>query len=105
MSDINCDKAIKILSGYTNSYFGDKLHGGEIGVENIIKLLKDYDELRKRHKLLLETADDIYCALKEKEKIIEQYHEADGFLAVHGWKWEDADGRSGSMGNDSKKQK
>lgn len=25
--------------------------------------------------------------LKEQQKIIEQYHKADGFLAVHGWKW------------------
>ena len=26
--------------------------------------------------------------LKEQKKIIEQYHKADGFLVVHGWKWE-----------------
>ena len=26
--------------------------------------------------------------LKEQQKIIEQYHKADGFLDVHGWKWD-----------------
>ena len=25
--------------------------------------------------------------LKEQQKVIEEYHKADGFLAVHGWKW------------------
>ena len=27
--------------------------------------------------------------LKEQESIIDQYRRADGFLAAHGWKWED----------------
>lgn len=25
--------------------------------------------------------------LKEQQNVIEQYHRADGFLNVHGWKW------------------
>ena len=25
--------------------------------------------------------------LKEQQKVIEQYHKADGFLDAHGWKW------------------
>ena len=29
----------------------------------------------------------ILKALEEQQKVIEQYHRADGFLAVHGWKW------------------
>ena len=26
--------------------------------------------------------------IKEQERIIKQYQKADGFLFVHGWKWE-----------------
>ena len=33
-------------------------------------------------------AKDAIALLKEQEAIIKQYHRADGFLAVHGWKWE-----------------
>lgn len=33
------EKAIKILSSYKNSYFGDALHGGVISVSEIIDLL------------------------------------------------------------------
>lgn len=33
------EKAIKILSSYKNSYFGDALHGGVISVSEIIELL------------------------------------------------------------------
>ena len=32
---------------------------------------------------------DVLELLKEQEAIIERYHRADGFLATHGWKWED----------------
>lgn len=32
---------------------------------------------------------DALALLKEQEAIIEQYRRADGFLAAHGWKWED----------------
>ena len=60
-----------------------------------LELLKDYKELKERHKQLLEAANNLDLALQEKEKIIDKYHRADGFLAVHGWKWEDADGGSG----------
>lgn len=35
-------------------------------------------------------AKDALELLKEQEKIIEQYHKADAFLEVHGWKWEGA---------------
>ena len=31
---------------------------------------------------------DTLILLKEQEAIIEQYHKADGFLDIHGWKWE-----------------
>lgn len=27
--------------------------------------------------------------LKEQQEIIDQYHKADAFLAVHGWKWDE----------------
>ena len=33
-------------------------------------------------------AADALELLKWQEAIIEQYRRADGFLAVHGWKWE-----------------
>ena len=32
--------------------------------------------------------DSAIECLKEQEAVIEQYHKADGFLAIHGWKWE-----------------
>ena len=32
---------------------------------------------------------DALKLLKGQEAIIEQYHKADGFLAAHGWKWEE----------------
>ena len=38
-------KAIEILSSYTNSYFGDSLHGGEIGVADIIEILKKQEKV------------------------------------------------------------
>ena len=31
---------------------------------------------------------DALALLKEQEEIIKQYHKADTFLDVHGWKWE-----------------
>ena len=30
---------------------------------------------------------DALALLKEQQEIIEQYHRADTFLDVHGWKW------------------
>ena len=35
-----------------------------------------------------EWTEDAIALLKEQEAVIEQYHKADGFLYVHGWKWE-----------------
>ena len=32
--------------------------------------------------------NDALTVLKEQQKIIEQYHRADGFLDVPGWKWD-----------------
>ena len=39
------EKAIKILSSYKNSYFGDALHGGMISVSEIIELLSAQTEI------------------------------------------------------------
>lgn len=36
----------------------------------------------------LNSVTDALTLLKEQEAIIEQYHKADGFLDIHGWKWE-----------------
>ena len=32
---------------------------------------------------------DAITLLKEQNRIIEKYHEADGFLFAHGWRWTD----------------
>lgn len=29
--------------------------------------------------------------LKEQQKIIDRYHQADTFLEAHGWKWKDSE--------------
>ena len=34
-----------------------------------------------------ELVRDALELLKEQRNVIEQYHRADGFLNVHGWKW------------------
>lgn len=31
--------------------------------------------------------NDAIAALKKQESVITQYHKADAFLAIHGWKW------------------
>lgn len=41
----------------------------------------------KSAKCLFLLHSDALELLKEQQKIIEQYHKADGFLAIHGWKW------------------
>lgn len=38
--------------------------------------------------LCTQLAREALALLKEQDAIIEQYRKADGFLAVHGWKWE-----------------
>ena len=37
----------------------------------------------------IQTINDALELLKADQSIIEKYHKADGFLAVHGWKWEE----------------
>jgi hypothetical protein len=60
-------------------------------LEVAIALLKEQRE--QIDKLLEESASNAEMAegmkelLKEQQEIIEQYHKADGFLDVHGWKW------------------
>ena len=39
-------------------------------------------------KCMTELREDAIGLLKEQEAVIEQYHKADGFLAIHGWKWD-----------------
>lgn len=34
---------------------------------------------------------DAIALIKEQTAIIEQYRRTDGFLAAHGWKWEDGE--------------
>ena len=37
----------------------------------------------------IDVMKDILAMLKEQEDIINQYHKADTFLEMHGWKWND----------------
>lgn len=43
---VTVEKAIEILSSFTNNYFGDKLHGGQVGVVDIIDLLKEQEPIK-----------------------------------------------------------
>ena len=36
---------------------------------------------------IAEWSADALAMLKEQQKIIDNYHKADSFLDVHGWKW------------------
>ena len=38
-------------------------------------------------KSLYPLLEDALVLLKEQEKIINEYHKADAFLAAHGWEW------------------
>ena len=68
-----------------------------MSVEESINLLKyglTFCEITKT-KLVYITQDEareMLDVLEKQERIIEQYKKADTFLAVHGWKWEEADG-------------
>ena len=46
-------------------------------------------EYGETHCLRKELMPDAIALLREQEAIIEQYHKADGFLAVHGWKFDE----------------
>ena len=59
-------------------------------LDKVIKQLEVLIEDTKYSDIVDLTPDEaktILKLLKEQKKIIEQYHKADGFLAVHGWKW------------------
>lgn len=67
--------------------------GLETGKDIAISLLEEQEEMMKHHNdITLEYQKEVFrlqAKLKEQEAIIEQYRKADGFLATHGWKWED----------------
>ena len=46
-----------------------------------------YDKICYHDKACSLMLRDALELLKEQQKVIEEYHKADGFLAVHGWKW------------------
>ena len=65
---------------------------GEIGLtEDECGDCPYYAEGYKTGLCWVEMNRDALAMLKEQETIIEQYSRADGFLAAHGWKWEDGD--------------
>lgn len=45
---------------------------------------KEYNDGYCQIKMNIDALD----LIKEQQRIIEQYHKADGFLDAHGWKWE-----------------
>lgn len=53
--------------------------------ERLERLAMVLDEIMPNCALLVRDALEV---LKEQEAIIKQYHKADVFLEVHGWKWE-----------------
>ena len=56
------EKAIKILSLYKNSYFGDAIHGGVISVSEIIELLSAHPEQEKGEWIPSENEMFVHCS-------------------------------------------
>lgn len=53
---------------------------------------RDINFFNEKHmKDLMEWTDDAIALIKQQENIIKQYRRADGFLAAHGWKWENGE--------------
>ena len=75
----NINRIVEVFDGLRN--FADNDIHPIVSPEN----WHVYSELRD----LIDKAEaSIIILLKDQEAIIEQYRRADGFLAVHGWKWE-----------------
>lgn len=51
-------------------------------------------------KTSVKSAEQILELLKEQKAIIDQYHQADTFLAVHGWQWKRTTTDSGTSQKD-----
>ena len=47
------------------------------------------EDLNEEDKITYNACIGAITLLKEQDAIIKQYHKADAFLAMHGWKWED----------------
>ena len=45
------------------------------------------EDLNEDNKITYDACVGAIALLKEQERIIKQYHKADTFLEVHGWKW------------------
>jgi len=75
----NIEKVIKGL--YACTTFGE--NGATDGDCNICPYNKGY----KTGECWIQMNRDALELLKEQQNVIEQYHKADSFLDVHGWKW------------------
>ena len=53
--------------------------------ERLERLAMVLDEIMPNCASLVRDALEL---LKEQQKVIEQYHKADGFLDAHGWQWD-----------------
>lgn len=47
---------------------------------------------------------DVIDLLKEQQAIIDQYHQADTFLAVHGWQWKETTTESSTNPKDGEQE-
>lgn len=45
------------------------------------------ENLNEDNKITYDACVGAIALLKEQERIIKQYHKADTFLEIHGWKW------------------
>lgn len=61
---------------------------GEDGVTDGDCKICPYDKGYATGECWVQMNRDALAILKEQDAIIEQYHKADVFLEVHGWKWE-----------------
>jgi hypothetical protein len=65
----------------------DETYNGLLDVATMLceGLLSGNNEIKRAAANIVVNAADM---MKEQKKLIDKYHMADGFLDVHGWKWE-----------------
>lgn len=58
-------------------------------IENGMNAIEQKEQITTLNKMLYGLLMDCSVMLKEQQKQLEKYHEADTFLEAHGWKWEE----------------
>ena len=56
-------------------------------IDSAVELLIELKKLQEQYVNLDDRCNDMQSTIQEQLKALEQYHKADGFLTVHGWKW------------------